>query len=115
MPPGIVIGRGNDADLRITDPGVSRRHAEIRVDDRRRAAPDQRARPRLHQRISVNGKQAEPACSPTAPDPDRQHHLDPAPAETTDGPEPLVSELTLLLIRFAYLAVLWIFVLSASR
>jgi hypothetical protein len=33
VPPGIVIGRGNDADLRITDPGVSRRHAEIRVDD----------------------------------------------------------------------------------
>ncbi|HZC25992.1 MAG TPA: FHA domain-containing protein, partial [Actinopolymorphaceae bacterium] len=28
---GIVLGRGNEADLRITDPGVSRRHAEIRV------------------------------------------------------------------------------------
>jgi hypothetical protein len=33
LPPGIVIGRGNDADLRITDPGVSRRHAELRVTD----------------------------------------------------------------------------------
>ena len=30
-PPGIVIGRGAEADLRINDPGVSRRHAEIRV------------------------------------------------------------------------------------
>jgi hypothetical protein len=30
-PPGIVIGRGNDADLRIDDPGVSRRHCELRV------------------------------------------------------------------------------------
>ena len=30
-PPGIVIGRGGEADLRINDPGVSRRHAEIRV------------------------------------------------------------------------------------
>ncbi len=30
-PPGIVVGRGNDADLRVNDPGVSRRHAEIRV------------------------------------------------------------------------------------
>lgn len=31
QPPGIVLGRGSEADLRITDPGVSRRHAEIRV------------------------------------------------------------------------------------
>jgi len=30
-PPGIIIGRGTEADLRINDPGVSRRHAEIRV------------------------------------------------------------------------------------
>ena len=30
-PPGIVIGRGNEADLRINDPGVSRRHAEVRI------------------------------------------------------------------------------------
>jgi hypothetical protein len=30
-PPGIVVGRGHDADLRINDPGVSRRHAEFRV------------------------------------------------------------------------------------
>lgn len=30
-PPGMVIGRGSEADLRINDPGVSRRHAEFRV------------------------------------------------------------------------------------
>ena len=30
-PPGLVVGRGSDADLRINDPGISRRHAEIRV------------------------------------------------------------------------------------
>jgi FhaA, N-terminal domain/FHA domain len=30
-PPGVVIGRGSQADLRIDDPGVSRRHAEFRV------------------------------------------------------------------------------------
>jgi len=30
-PPGLVLGRGTRADLRIDDPGVSRRHAEIRV------------------------------------------------------------------------------------
>ncbi len=32
-PPGLVIGRGSEADLRINDPGVSRRHAEIRVSE----------------------------------------------------------------------------------
>jgi hypothetical protein len=31
LPPGLVIGRGSEADLRINDPGISRRHAEIRV------------------------------------------------------------------------------------
>ncbi|MCW2785957.1 MAG: Forkhead-associated protein [Marmoricola sp.] len=31
--PGIVVGRGNDADLRVNDPGVSRRHAEFRVSE----------------------------------------------------------------------------------
>lgn len=31
VPPGMVVGRGSDADLRIDDPGVSRRHAEFLV------------------------------------------------------------------------------------
>ena len=30
-PPGFTLGRGTDADVRINDPGISRRHAEIRV------------------------------------------------------------------------------------
>jgi predicted component of type VI protein secretion system len=31
-PPGLVVGRGSNADLRIDDPGVSRRHVEFRVE-----------------------------------------------------------------------------------
>ena len=31
QPPGLLIGRGSEADLRINDPGISRRHAQIRV------------------------------------------------------------------------------------
>jgi len=31
VPPGVLIGRGSEADLQVVDPGVSRRHAEIRV------------------------------------------------------------------------------------
>lgn len=30
--PGVVIGRGADAELRIDDPGISRRHAQLKVD-----------------------------------------------------------------------------------
>jgi hypothetical protein len=31
--PGMVVGRGTEADLRINDPGVSRRHVEFLVND----------------------------------------------------------------------------------
>ena len=31
QPPGLVVGRGSDADLRINDPGISRRHAEFMI------------------------------------------------------------------------------------
>lgn len=31
LPPGLVIGRGSEADLRINDPGISRRHAQVHV------------------------------------------------------------------------------------
>ena len=33
MPPGFTIGRGTEADLRINDPGVSRIHARVRIDE----------------------------------------------------------------------------------
>ncbi|MET0998044.1 MAG: DUF3662 and FHA domain-containing protein [Marmoricola sp.] len=63
-PPGIVIGRGNDADLRIDDPGVSRKHIEIRVED----AQDLGAPPRITVNdlgstngVLVNGKRVEQA------------------------------------------------------
>ncbi len=31
-PPGLVVGRGSEADLRVNDPGISRRHAQFVVD-----------------------------------------------------------------------------------
>jgi hypothetical protein len=34
LPPGVVVGRGTEADLRISDPGISRRHVEFVVHDR---------------------------------------------------------------------------------
>jgi hypothetical protein len=63
-PPGIVIGRGNDADLRIEDPGVSRKHIEIRVEE----AQDLGGAPRISVHdlgstngVSVNGRRVEQA------------------------------------------------------
>ena len=32
-PPGVTVGRGTSADLRVDDPGVSRKHVEFRVSD----------------------------------------------------------------------------------
>jgi FhaA, N-terminal domain/FHA domain len=62
-PPGIVIGRGNEADLRIDDPGVSRKHIEIRVEE-----PPEGGEPRITVHdlgstngMSVNGKRVEKA------------------------------------------------------
>lgn len=64
-PPGIVIGRGNDADLRIDDPGVSRKHIEIRVEE----AQDLGGPPRITvldlsstNGVLVNGKRVERAA-----------------------------------------------------
>lgn len=31
QPPGLVVGRGSEADIRINDPGISRRHAEFQI------------------------------------------------------------------------------------
>jgi hypothetical protein len=33
IPPGVVVGRGNNAELRIDDPGISRRHAQISLSE----------------------------------------------------------------------------------
>ena len=60
-----MIGRGNDADLRIDDPGVSRKHIEIRVEE----AQDLGGEPRITVHdlgstngMSVNGKRVEKAA-----------------------------------------------------
>ncbi len=37
---GLVVGRGAEADLRINDPGISRRHAEFRLEGRQVSVTD---------------------------------------------------------------------------
>ena len=57
QPPGLVVGRGTEADLRINDPGVSRRHAEFLVTtDSGAAAPGEGAlQIEVHDMGSTNG------------------------------------------------------------
>src|SRR4249919_645267 len=49
QPPGLVIGRGTEADVRINDPGVSRRHVEFVVE------PGDHARIEVRDLGSTNG------------------------------------------------------------
>lgn len=51
QPPGLVVGRGTEADLRINDPGVSRRHVEFTVDQ----SPREGVRISVHDLGSTNG------------------------------------------------------------
>ncbi|NPC98807.1 FHA domain-containing protein [Nocardioides sp. zg-DK7169] len=51
--PGVVVGRGTDADVRINDPGVSRRHIEFRVGEDAGRAADLRIE--VHDLGSTNG------------------------------------------------------------
>lgn len=39
VPPGLVVGRGSEADIRINDPGVSRRHAQFLITTGTAAGP----------------------------------------------------------------------------
>lgn len=49
-PPGVVIGRGSDAELRINDPGISRKHAQLSV-----TAGDEGTEVRVRDLGSTNG------------------------------------------------------------
>ena len=48
-PPGLVVGRGTEADVRINDPGVSRRHIEFDV----RAAPTTSSGGRIREDLKI--------------------------------------------------------------
>ena len=53
-PPGVVVGRGTEADVRINDPGVSRRHVEFGVTTERRGG-DETVRVEVRDLGSTNG------------------------------------------------------------
>ncbi|GAB3791890.1 FhaA domain-containing protein [Nocardioides ungokensis] len=53
QPPGLVVGRGTEADVRINDPGVSRRHIEFIVE------PGEHHRIEVRDLGSTNGMQVD--------------------------------------------------------
>ena len=53
QPPGLVVGRGTEADVRINDPGVSRRHVEFIVE------PGEHHRIEVRDLGSTNGMQVD--------------------------------------------------------
>ena len=53
--PGLVVGRGSEADIRINDPGVSRRHAEFLLTAPSGSAPDAPVHVEVHDMGSTNG------------------------------------------------------------
>lgn len=55
QPPGLVVGRGSEADIRINDPGVSRRHAEFLVTTPVGAAGAGPVQVEVHDMGSTNG------------------------------------------------------------
>jgi hypothetical protein len=54
-PPGLVVGRGTEADVRINDPGISRRHVEFAVSTHTNAAGVQDIAVEVRDLGSTNG------------------------------------------------------------
>jgi len=54
-PPGLIVGRGSEADLRINDPGVSRRHVEFLVESTGSALSGKSIRITVQDLGSTNG------------------------------------------------------------
>ena len=118
-PPGLVVGRGTEADLRINDPGVSRRHVEFSVsigtvEDGSPLASRVRDLGSTNGML-VDGHQVTKAAlrDGVARSRSATPTMTVRVVEDADRGGASMSELTLFLIRLAYLAILWIFVLSA--
>ena len=114
-----LLGRGTDCDLRLVDPGVSRHHAELRVEEGEVVLVDLgstngtfvNGQPIKHV-VLTDGTQVtlgrttlvfrRRSCTLLTASGRNESHWD-----MTDEP------LTLTLIRLAFLAVLWLFVIAA--
>ena len=114
LAPVTVIGRGQDADLRLSDPGVSRHHAQVELRD---------GDVWLEDLGSTNGTTVDgaPVTSPTDAHQRSAHRHRLQRAGLPARPRRLVvqgstvPDLAIFGIRVGLLALLWLFVLAAVR
>ena len=109
--PVTVIGRGADVDLRIDDPGVSRRHAELHVRGQQARVVDLGST----NGIVVDGHRVDGSrpARREPPGPGQHHRRVPRGGSVKEGTRwPSLSGLTLTVIKLGFLAVLWVFVLT---
>ncbi len=104
----LVLGRSTEADVRIDDPGVSRRHCEIRT-----------GTPSTIQDLgSTNGIVVDGQHTPALRSATARGSSWAAPPLSTGKPKGdprAMSELTLTVMRLGFLAVLWLFVIVAVQ
>lgn len=114
-PPGITIGRGSAADLKIDDPGISRQHAEIRVTHQGLVPHVTVSDLGSTNGIVLNGHRVDSAEVPDGSEIKLGNTLMKVHIVTgsTEGPADERTHFTL--IKVGFLAVLWLFVLSAGR
>ena len=111
QPPGLTIGRGTEADLRISDPSISRLHAQIRVSE----FPDGQHIDIVDlgstNGITVDGHKVERSTLGE----DRAFRSAPRGCSSTRPPdaERSMSEIALTVLKVLFLALLWLFILSA--
>ena len=111
-----IIGRGTDADLQLLDQGISRRHVDIQFDGNFATAYDLGST----NGTTVNGHEISSQVLRHGDVIRVGHtrHRVPPGAWVTVGMSPggrMNSALALQLMRFGFLALLWLFVLAAMR
>jgi pSer/pThr/pTyr-binding forkhead associated (FHA) protein len=107
-----VVGRGSEADLQLMDQGVSRRHVDIQFDGARATVYDLGST----NGTNVNGHEVATCCV-TATCSGSATRASCSTRSTSDDPPAghVNSALALQLMRFGFLALLWLFVFAAIR
>ena len=103
-----MIGRGSEADITVDDTGISRKHLEIVWDGRRAEARDLGST----NGSTLNGARLTRAALPNDSVLQIGRTRIAVPGRRQGPGAADMSELTLLVLRVAFLALLWVFVFA---